>query len=97
MFDAGHLGQRSSWTKPSSAAAVRRSPGECRLRRCRRRSCGSGSTAAPVRAGLGSPPPELIKPFAALVDRERARFAGARIHAFVPILVERAVRSALTT
>ncbi|QKV74634.1 three-helix bundle dimerization domain-containing protein [Amycolatopsis sp. Hca4] len=33
----------------------------------------------------------------ALVDRERARFAGARIHAFVPILVERAVRSALTT
>ncbi|MET8996426.1 three-helix bundle dimerization domain-containing protein [Amycolatopsis sp. NPDC004169] len=33
----------------------------------------------------------------ALVDRERARFAGARIHAFVPILVERAVRSALAT
>ncbi|MEV4049956.1 hypothetical protein AB0J55_02110 [Amycolatopsis sp. NPDC049688] len=33
----------------------------------------------------------------AMVDRERARFAGARIHAFVPILVERAVRAALTT
>jgi hypothetical protein len=33
----------------------------------------------------------------ALVDRERARFAGARIHAFVPILVERAVRAALAT
>jgi hypothetical protein len=31
----------------------------------------------------------------AMVDRERARFAGARIHAFVPILVERAVRAAL--
>ncbi|RSD11774.1 three-helix bundle dimerization domain-containing protein [Amycolatopsis eburnea] len=30
-----------------------------------------------------------------LVDHERARFAGARIHAFVPILVERAVRAAL--
>jgi hypothetical protein len=30
-----------------------------------------------------------------LVDHERARFAGARIHAFVPILVERAVRTAL--
>jgi hypothetical protein len=33
----------------------------------------------------------------AMIDRARARFAGARIHAFVPILVERAVRSALTT
>ncbi|OXM64231.1 three-helix bundle dimerization domain-containing protein [Amycolatopsis vastitatis] len=33
----------------------------------------------------------------AMVDRERARFAGARIHAFVPILVERAVRAALAT
>ncbi len=33
----------------------------------------------------------------AMVDRERARFAGARIHAFVPILIERAVRAALTT
>ena len=32
----------------------------------------------------------------AMVDRERARFAGARVHAFVPILVERAVRAALT-
>ncbi|MFB9691094.1 three-helix bundle dimerization domain-containing protein [Amycolatopsis plumensis] len=31
----------------------------------------------------------------AMIDRERARFAGARIHAFVPILVERAVRTAL--
>ncbi|RSM47110.1 hypothetical protein DMA12_09880 [Amycolatopsis balhimycina DSM 5908] len=31
-----------------------------------------------------------------LVGHERARFAGARIHAFVPILVERAVRVALT-
>jgi hypothetical protein len=31
----------------------------------------------------------------ALVDRERARFAGARIHVFVPILVERAVRAVL--
>jgi hypothetical protein len=30
-----------------------------------------------------------------LVDRERARFAGARIHAFVPILVERTVRATL--
>ncbi|WP_410612414.1 three-helix bundle dimerization domain-containing protein [Amycolatopsis sp. lyj-109] len=30
-----------------------------------------------------------------MVDRERARFAGARIHVFVPILVERAVRAAL--
>lgn len=33
----------------------------------------------------------------AMVDHERARFAGARIHAFVPILVERAIRAALTT
>jgi hypothetical protein len=33
----------------------------------------------------------------AMVDRERARFTGARIHAFVPILVERAVRAALAT
>ncbi|GLY37555.1 hypothetical protein Amsp01_035790 [Amycolatopsis sp. NBRC 101858] len=32
-----------------------------------------------------------------LVSRERARFTGARIHAFVPILVERAVRTTLTT
>ncbi|WP_103349495.1 three-helix bundle dimerization domain-containing protein [Amycolatopsis sp. CA-128772] len=32
----------------------------------------------------------------AMVDRERARFAGARIHAFVPILVERAIRAALS-
>ena len=31
----------------------------------------------------------------AMVDHERARFAGARVHAFVPILVERAVRAAL--
>ncbi|GHG03491.1 MULTISPECIES: three-helix bundle dimerization domain-containing protein [Amycolatopsis] len=31
----------------------------------------------------------------AMIDRERARFAGARIHAFVPILIERAVRTAL--
>ena len=31
----------------------------------------------------------------ALVERERTRFAAARIHAFVPILVERAVRDAL--
>ena len=30
-----------------------------------------------------------------LVDHERARFAGARVHAFVPILVERAVRATL--
>ncbi|WP_434219592.1 three-helix bundle dimerization domain-containing protein [Amycolatopsis nalaikhensis] len=30
-----------------------------------------------------------------LVDHERARFAGARVHAFVPILVERAVRASL--
>ncbi len=30
-----------------------------------------------------------------LVRRERARFAQARIRAFVPILVERAVRTAL--
>ncbi|MGV9365579.1 three-helix bundle dimerization domain-containing protein [Amycolatopsis sp. NPDC003731] len=33
----------------------------------------------------------------AMVARERARFAGARIHAFVPILIERTVRAALTT
>ncbi|SFW73049.1 three-helix bundle dimerization domain-containing protein [Amycolatopsis australiensis] len=33
----------------------------------------------------------------AMVDRERARFAGARIHVFVPILVERRVRAALAT
>ncbi|WP_410676610.1 three-helix bundle dimerization domain-containing protein [Amycolatopsis sp. cmx-4-68] len=31
----------------------------------------------------------------ALVERERTRFAAARIHAFVPILVERAVRESL--
>lgn len=31
----------------------------------------------------------------ALVERERDRFTGARIHAFVPILVERAVRESL--
>lgn len=31
----------------------------------------------------------------ALVERERTRFAGARVHAFVPILVERAVRESL--
>jgi hypothetical protein len=31
----------------------------------------------------------------ALVERERTRFATARIHAFVPILVERAVRESL--
>jgi hypothetical protein len=31
----------------------------------------------------------------ALVERERTRFADARIHAFVPILVERAVRESL--
>jgi hypothetical protein len=31
-----------------------------------------------------------------LVERERTRFAGARIHVFVPILVERAVRATLT-
>ncbi|GAB3712503.1 hypothetical protein GCM10027598_19090 [Amycolatopsis oliviviridis] len=31
-----------------------------------------------------------------LVEHERSRFAGARIHAFVPILVERAVRLTLT-
>ncbi|WP_239153953.1 three-helix bundle dimerization domain-containing protein [Amycolatopsis sp. FDAARGOS 1241] len=30
-----------------------------------------------------------------LVERERARFREARIQAFVPILVERAVRAAL--
>jgi hypothetical protein len=30
-----------------------------------------------------------------LVHQERARFAGARVHAFVPILVERAVRTTL--
>jgi len=32
-----------------------------------------------------------------LVERERSRFAGARIHAFVPILVERAVRTSLAS
>jgi hypothetical protein len=32
-----------------------------------------------------------------LVERERSRFADARIHVFVPILVERAVRATLTT
>lgn len=32
-----------------------------------------------------------------LVDHERTRFAGARVHAFVPILVERAVRASLAT
>lgn len=31
----------------------------------------------------------------ALVERERGRFADARVHAFVPILVERSVRSQL--
>jgi hypothetical protein len=31
-----------------------------------------------------------------LVERERIRFADARIHVYVPILVERAVREALT-
>jgi hypothetical protein len=31
----------------------------------------------------------------ALVERERTRFAAARIHPFVPILVERAVRESL--
>jgi hypothetical protein len=31
----------------------------------------------------------------ALVAQERRRFAGARVHAFVPILVERSVRSRL--
>jgi hypothetical protein len=30
-----------------------------------------------------------------LVQRERARFEGARIHVYVPILVERAVRTTL--
>jgi hypothetical protein len=30
-----------------------------------------------------------------LLHRERARFAEARVHAFVPILVERAVRTTL--
>ncbi|WP_326951066.1 hypothetical protein OG439_21070 [Amycolatopsis sp. NBC_01307] len=30
-----------------------------------------------------------------LVERERARFGDARIHVFVPILVERAVRATL--
>jgi hypothetical protein len=30
-----------------------------------------------------------------LVERERARFADARIHVYVPILVERAVRTSL--
>ena len=32
----------------------------------------------------------------ALVEAERDRFAGARVHAFVPILVERSVRSRLS-
>lgn len=32
-----------------------------------------------------------------LVERERSRFAEARIHAFVPILVERAVRATLAS
>ncbi|GAB3147333.1 three-helix bundle dimerization domain-containing protein [Amycolatopsis sp. NPDC004378] len=32
-----------------------------------------------------------------LVSSERARFNDARVHAFVPILVERAVRTTLTT
>ncbi|HEY0498970.1 MAG TPA: hypothetical protein VGD48_24730 [Kutzneria sp.] len=32
-----------------------------------------------------------------LVGLERARFAQARVRAFVPILVERAVRTALAT
>jgi hypothetical protein len=31
-----------------------------------------------------------------LVEQERARFAHARIHVYVPILVERAVRETLT-
>lgn len=31
----------------------------------------------------------------ALVEQERARFANARIHAFVPILMERSIRSRL--
>jgi hypothetical protein len=30
-----------------------------------------------------------------VVSEERDRFAGARVHAFVPILVERSVRSRL--
>jgi hypothetical protein len=30
-----------------------------------------------------------------LVNHERARFAGARIQAFVPVLVERAIRATL--
>lgn len=34
-------------------------------------------------------------PVHALVERERRRFDDARIHAFVPILVERAVRESL--
>jgi hypothetical protein len=39
---------------------------------------------------------DLDRPSAhALVERERTRFAAARIHAFVPILVERAVRESL--
>jgi hypothetical protein len=29
----------------------------------------------------------------ALVEQERVRFANARIHAFVPILMERSIRS----
>ncbi|HEV2779965.1 MAG TPA: hypothetical protein VGX25_11265 [Actinophytocola sp.] len=32
-----------------------------------------------------------------LVARERNRFADARVHAFVPILVERSVRAHLAT
>lgn len=31
----------------------------------------------------------------ALVEQEKARFADARIHAFVPILMERSIRSHL--
>lgn len=30
-----------------------------------------------------------------MVEQERRRFAGSRVHAFVPILVERSVRSRL--
>lgn len=30
-----------------------------------------------------------------LVEHERSRFGGARIHAYLPILVERAVRTTL--
>jgi hypothetical protein len=32
-----------------------------------------------------------------MVEQERRRFAGARVHAFVPILVERSVSSRLAT